>query len=147
MKDYKTDYGAKPYATCIKKAAECNSNFRTALWSGKFLQMTLMCIPACCDIGLEVHKGTDQYIRVECGKGCVVMGAKRDKLDYECALNENSAVFVPAGTWHNIINTGNCPLKLSSIYAPPHHPHGTVHKTKCDAEKSEKAENQANAEK
>ena len=95
--------------------------------------MTLMCIPACGEIGVEVHPDTDQLIRVEAGQALFRTGDCREKLDFQRRLCAGDAVFVPSGTWHNIFNVGNCPLKLSSIYAPPQHPRGTIHRTKADA--------------
>ena len=129
-----TDHGPKPYAANIMHTARQNHNFRTAFWSGCHLQMTLMCIPACGDIGVEMHSDTDQFIRVEEGQAIVRMGTCKDKLDFHYRLGVGDAVFVPSGTWHNVSNTGNCPLKLSSLYAPPKHPRGTIHHTKADAE-------------
>ena len=105
-----------------------------AVWTGCHLQMTLMCIPVCGDIGVEMHSDTDQFIRVEEGQAIVRMGTCKDKLDFHYRLGVGDAVFVPSGTWHNVSNTGNCPLKLSSLYAPPKHPRGTIHHTKADAE-------------
>ncbi len=128
------DYGPKPFAINIDKAAKQNTNYRTALWTGKHLQLTLMSIRVGGDIGLEIHPDTDQFLRIEEGKGIVKMGTRRDKLDYVKKVHEDYAIFVPAGTWHNLINTGNKPIKLYSIYAPPNHPHGTVQKTKESAE-------------
>lgn len=96
--------------------------------------MTLMCIPPCGEIGLEIHEDTDQFIRVEQGKAIVKMGKCRNQLDCRQDLCRGDGVFVPAGTWHNIVNTGRESLKVSSIYAPPHHPRGTVERTKSDAE-------------
>lgn len=99
--------------------------------------MTLMCIPACGDIGVEMHPDTDQFIRVEGGEALVRIGSCRENLDICHHLGAGDGVFVPCGTWHNVLNTGNCPLMLSSIYAPPQHPKGTVHRTKADAEHEE----------
>ncbi|MDH6350313.1 MULTISPECIES: cupin domain-containing protein [unclassified Brevibacillus] len=127
------DYGPHPLAINIDEATKQNNYYRTALWTGKHLQVTLMSIPVGGDIGLEIHPDTDQFFRIEDGHGLVQMGARKDRLDYQARLNDDYAVMVPAGTWHNIINTGNEPLKLYSIYAPPHHPHGTVHRTKAAA--------------
>ena len=93
-----------------------------------------MCIPVRGEIGVEMHPDTDQFLRVEEGQGVVRMGRSRNQLDIQCRMNPGDAVFVPGGTWHNLFNTGNCPLKLSSFYAPPQHPKGTVHCTKADAE-------------
>ena len=97
--------------------------------------MTLMELPAGGSIGVEMHDDTDQYIRVESGRGIVRMGAAREELDEGCPIGVGDGIFVPAGTWHNISNAGNRPLKLSSVYAPPHHPKGTVHPTRADADK------------
>ena len=130
-----TDHGPEPFATNIMGAARKNQNFRTAFWTGSYLQMTLMEIPVCGGIGLEMHPDTDQFSGVEAGEAFVCSGACKDVLDFKCHLNTGHGVFVPAGAWHNIYNTGNCPLKLSSIYAPPHHPKGTIHCTKKDADK------------
>ena len=135
--DCETDHGPKSFAANIMGAARQNQNFRTAFWSGCHLQMTLMCIPVCGDIGVEMHSDTDQLIRVEAGRATVCMGTCRDKLDIHHRLGVGDAVFVPKGIWHNILNAGSCPLKLSSVYAPPHHPRGTIHVTKEDAEKKE----------
>ena len=129
-----TDHGPKPYAANIMHTARQNHNFRTAFWSGCHLQMSLLCIPVCGDIGVEMHSDTDQFIRVEEGQAIVRMGTCKDKLDFHYRLGVGDAVFVPSGTWHNVSNTGNCPLKLSSLYAPPKHPRGTIHHTKADAE-------------
>lgn len=133
-----TDFGPNPYATSVIRSAEYNTNYRTAVWTGCHLQMTLMCIPMCDDVGLEVHEDTDQIIRVEEGYALAQTGQSQNCLNKQWELCVGDAVFVPAGTWHNIINIGNCPLKLSTIYAPPHHPHGTIHQTKMEAMKEER---------
>ena len=128
------EHGPCSFAGAVACAAKDNTNFRTAYWTGGHLQLTLMCIPVGNDIGSEVHPDTDQYIRVEEGCALVRLGKCRDKMDNEQRLGVGDAVFVAAGTWHNVINNGSCPLKLSSVYAPPHHPAGTVERTKADAE-------------
>jgi mannose-6-phosphate isomerase-like protein (cupin superfamily) len=99
--------------------------------------MTLMSILPCGEIGIEIHKKTDQFIRIEQGRAEVRMGEYPDCLDIQKIIGKGDAIFIPAGTWHNIINIGRMPLKLSSIYAPPNHPKGTVHITKADAEYDE----------
>ena len=131
------DYGGKPLIVNIDRFTKLNQNYRTALWTGDHLQVTLMSIPVRGDIGLENHPDTDQFIRIESGHALVMMGNDKDNLNYRERVDGDYAVIVPAGTWHNIINVGNTPLKLYSIYAPPHHPFGTVHKTKADAEADE----------
>ncbi len=128
-----TDYGPEPYATNINQMAKRNLFFRTTLWTGSQLQVTLMCTPAGSDIGLERHP-VDQYIRVEEGCGVAMMGTTPENLDFRQTIFENSVIFVPAGYWHNLKSCGSCPLKLSSLYAPPEHPRGTVHETKQIAE-------------
>lgn len=127
------DYGKRPFVVNIDEATKQNRTFRTALWTGQHLQVTLMSINVGEDIGLERHPNVDQFLRVEEGQGIVQMGDRRERLDYRARISDDSAIMVPAGKWHNIKNTGNRPLKLYSIYAPPEHPFGTVHRTKADA--------------
>lgn len=127
------DYGSDPFVINIDQATKQNNMFRTALWTGNYLQLTLMSINVGEDIGLENHPDLDQFIRIEQGQGLVKMGNKKDNLDFQRRVSDDFAIIIPAGTWHNLINTGNRPLKLYSIYAPPQHPKGTVHKTKADA--------------
>jgi mannose-6-phosphate isomerase-like protein (cupin superfamily) len=125
-----------PYVANIARMAMQNPNFRTALWTGSYLQMTLMSIPPRGEIGLEVHEDTDQLIRVEQGNAVVKMGACSEHPDLQQSLSVGDVVFVPAGTWHNVKNTGRCPLKVSSVYAPPKHPKGTLQRTPADAEEA-----------
>ena len=128
------DYGAEPTVLNIEAATLSNDNFRTALWTGAKLQVTVMSIPVGSDVGLEQHPDTDQFLRVEEGCAKVVMGDTEDALTFSQTAKKDFALFVPAGKWHNIINTGDIPLKLYSIYSPVEHPHGTVHKTQEEAE-------------
>lgn len=134
-----TDFGPEPFVVNIEEAAKQNNNFRTALWTGNNLQVTLMSINPGEDIGLEVHPTVDQFIRIEQGGGLVKMGDSKYRLDYQRRIYDNFAIMIPAGKWHNVINTGSKPLKLYTIYAPPEHPRGTVHKTKADAQATEKS--------
>nr|WP_186786216.1 cupin domain-containing protein [Paenibacillus agilis] len=131
------DYGPNPFVVNIDQASEQNRNYRTVLWTGKHLQVALMSINVGDDIGLEVHPNTDQFIRIEEGEGLVRMGDRKDNLTIEQRVDDDYAILVPAGTWHNVINTGNKPLKVYTIYAPPEHPFGTVHETKAIAMASE----------
>ncbi len=126
------DEGGKPWVVDIEKLTKDNINFRTTKWTGSYFQMTVMSIPKGEDIGLEVHTENDQFIRIESGSAKVLMGETEDSLNYEKSVEDDWAIFIPAGYWHNIINTGNKPLKVYVIYAPAEHEKGTVHKTKED---------------
>lgn len=128
------DYGPHPYVVNIEEATEQNTNFRLALWTGTYLQLTLMSINSREDIGLEIHPDVDQFIRIEEGEGLTLMGDSPDNLYFQKKVYADDVILIPAGKWHNLINIGCKPLKLYSIYAPPEHPFGTVHKTKEDAE-------------
>lgn len=123
------DHGPHPYVVDIESATEDNTNYRTTLWTGTNLQLTVMCIQPGHDIGLEVHDDHDQFLRVESGRGHVQMGPAEDRLDFDTEVGDDDAIFVPAGSWHNVTAIGDEPLKVYSIYAPPEHPHGTVHVT------------------
>ena len=129
------DYGPEPLVFNIDHATNMNRNFRTTLWTGRDMQLTLMSIPVCGEIGVEMHEDVDQFIRVESGRAKVYMGTCGNCLREQACIDDNYAVIIPAGTWHNIVNVGSRPLKLYSLYAPPQHPFGTVHKTKADAER------------
>ncbi|NLY76528.1 MAG: cupin domain-containing protein [Tissierellia bacterium] len=128
------DYGPNPFVINIEEAAKQNKYFRLALWTGTYYQLTLMSIDVGSDIGLEVHPDVDQFIRIEQGQGMVMMGHRKDCLPFRRRVGKGDVIFIPAGSWHNLINIGNVPIKLYSIYAPPEHPHGTVHRTKEEAE-------------
>lgn len=131
------DYGPEPFVVNIDEVTKQNNNYRTALWTGDHLQLTLMSLNPGEDIGLEVHPYLDQFIRIEEGQGFVAMGDSMDKLDFQVPVSDDFAIIIPAGKWHNLINTGDKPIKLYSIYAPPQHPFNTVHVTKADAQAAE----------
>jgi len=131
------DYGPYPVIFDMDIMTKLNRNFRTALWTGEHLQLVLMSIESGGDIGVEMHADVDQFIRIESGDGIVSMGMTKDDLSYVQPVSDDNAIIIPAGTWHNVENTGDIPLKLYSIYAPPQHPFGTVHKTKADADAAE----------
>ncbi|HAG01403.1 MULTISPECIES: cupin domain-containing protein [Paenibacillus] len=128
-----TDQGMKPFVVDIEKITKQNDTFRTAIWTGKYFQVTLMSIDVGSDIGLEVHPKTDQFIRIEEGEALVQMGDTRNNLSFVKKARDDDAIMIPAGKWHNVTNTGNKPLKVYVIYAPPEHPFGTVHETKAAA--------------
>lgn len=131
------DYGAAPTVLNIEDYTLSNENFRTAIWTGDNLQVTVMSIPKGCDVGLEQHHDIDQFLRVEQGRAKVLMGDSRDNLDFVREVEDDYAIFVPAGKWHNIVNTGDVALKIYSIYAPAEHPCGTIHKTQSEALEAE----------
>jgi mannose-6-phosphate isomerase-like protein (cupin superfamily) len=119
------------FAEDINKAAIENTNFRKVLHTGTQSQIVVMSIPVGGDIGEEVHPNTDQILLFVEGIGeAILNGEKRQ-------INEHVVVFVSAGTTHNFINSGNKDLKIITVYAPPEHPDGTIHKTKEEAGESE----------
>jgi mannose-6-phosphate isomerase-like protein (cupin superfamily) len=128
-----TDHGPAPYVVDIEKLTLDNPNFRTTVWTGGHIQLTVMTIPVGGDIGLEVHPDNDQFLRIEQGRGKVEMGPAEDNLDFVREVADDDAVFVPAGTWHNITNVGEEDLKLYTVYCPRDHVPGTVHATQADA--------------
>lgn len=121
----------------IEDATVANDNFRTTLFTGVSLQLTVMHLEPGEEIGVEAHDDLDQFIRVERGRGEVRMGSSKDDLSEVHVLQDDWAAIIPGGTWHNVVNTGDEPLKLYSIYAPPEHPDGTVHATKAEADAAE----------
>ena len=133
------DNGPAPIVINIEANTVENTNYRTTQWTGSNLQITLMSIEPGHDIGLEVHDTHDQFLRIEQGSATVSMGPTADNLQTWQA-GDGFAVVVPAGTWHNLVANGGVTLKVYSIYAPPQHPHGTVHATKEIAEAGESAE-------
>ena len=133
------DNGPQPNVFNIETATVENTNYRTVAWTGKYFQVTLMSIPIGESIGLEVHPETDQFLRLEAGKGKCVMGPAKDNLTFEHEVEDDWSIQVPAGTWHDVINTGEVPLQLSVIYAPTHHAQGKVHETFALAEADEEA--------
>ncbi|HCS93915.1 MAG: cupin domain-containing protein [Bavariicoccus seileri] len=130
--DY-SDRGKKPVVEDIEGMTLENDNYRTTIWTGSNLQVTVMTIQPGDDIGLEIHHGIEQFLRIEQGEGICKMGPTEDNLNFEAPVKDDDAIFVPADTWHDVINTGDKPLKLYTIYAGPDHVAGTVHPTHQDA--------------
>ncbi len=118
----------------IDKKTIANKYFREVLFTAPHSQLVVMSLKPGEDIGMEVHEDTDQFLRVEAGEGKTVLNGKESK------IKEGFAIVVPAGTEHNVINTSKTePMKLYTVYSPAHHPDGTIHKTKEEAEAAEKA--------
>ena len=118
----------------IRKLTLSNGFFRREIWTGEHAQITVMCIPAGGEIGLEIHDDLDQILVIEYGVGSVYVGKDRKNVAFAGEADASSAVVIPAGTYHNVLNRRNAPLKLFSVYAPPKHPVGTIHRTKFDSD-------------
>ena len=135
------DVGPEPQSFDLENATVENTNYRAVAWSGKYLQLTLMSIPAGEDIGLEAHPDTDQFLRLDAGRGRVQMGPTKNQLDFNQEVEDGWAIFVPAGTWHNVTNIGDEPMRLYTVYAPVHHAAGKVQATAADAKRDEESGN------
>ncbi len=118
----------------IEEKTEQNSFFRQVLYTGKYTQLVVMSLLPGEEIGMEVHPQVDQFFRIEEGQAKVVIDGEEHEVD------EGFAIIVPAGSQHNVINTGNNPLKLYTLYSPPNHPDGTIHRTRAEAMVAEKEE-------
>jgi mannose-6-phosphate isomerase-like protein (cupin superfamily) len=133
------DKGPDPVSFPLETATVDNPNYRTVAWTGRFLQLTLMSIPAGESIGLEMHPDTDQFLRIDAGKGRAEMGPAKDELTFQQDVSDGWCVIVPGGTWHNVTNTGDEPLRLYTVYAPSHHAAGIVQATKDESERDEES--------
>ena len=117
------------YVDNIEDKSKQNSNFRQVLYTGQHAQLVVMSLKPGEEIGFEVHEVTDQFLRIESGEGKVIIGEE------EKPIGDGTAIMIPAGTKHNVINTSSvAEMKLYTIYSPPHNKDGTVHKSKADAE-------------
>jgi len=124
------------YVGSIERQTLGNSYFREVLFTGKHAQLVVMCLQPGEEIGNEVHANVDQFFRIEQGEAAFVFAGKERHL-----VKDGDAVIVPAGTYHNVVNTSKTTkLKLYTIYSPPNHPDKTVHKTKAEAERAEAQE-------
>jgi len=122
------------YIGPIEKQTLSNDFFRQVLFTGKNCQLVVMCLKGGEEIGNEMHPNVDQFFRLEQGKARFIFNGSEEHL-----VHDGEAVVVPAGTWHNVINMSKTdPLRLYTVYSPPNHPDGTIHKTKAEAEEAEK---------
>lgn len=121
----------KGFVQDIEELTKDNDNFRKVVYTGKYLQLVLMTLQPGEEIGAEVHEDHDQFFRVEDGKGEVIIDNQTHQIE------DDDAIIVPAGARHNVINTGDEPLKLYTIYGPPEHRDGVIHDTKENADASE----------
>ncbi len=121
------------YVGSIEKQTLENTYFREVLFTGKHSQLVVMCLQVGEEIGDEVHPNVDQFFRIEQGEAKFVLNESEEHL-----VSDGDAVVVPAQTYHNVINTSKtAQLKLYTIYSPPNHPDGTIHKTKAEADAAE----------
>lgn len=116
----------KGFVDDIEKLTEENDNFRKVLYTGKHMQLVLMTLQPGEDIGMEVHEGHDQFFRIEDGEGEVIIDGTTTPIE------DDDAIIVPAGAEHNVVNTGDEPLRFYTIYSPPEHRDGVLHPTKAD---------------
>lgn len=120
------------YVGDIEEVTEKNTNFRQVLFTGKYCQLVVMSLKPKEEIGMEVHPTVDQFFRIEEGQAKVIINGE------EHSVGDGDAVIVPAGSQHNVINASETEdLKLYTIYSPPNHPEGTIHKTKEEADAAE----------
>jgi mannose-6-phosphate isomerase-like protein (cupin superfamily) len=127
------DIGPRPQSFDLEEATRDNETYRSVVWSGRYLQLTLMSIPMGGDIGLEMHPETDQFIRLDAGRGRVEMGRSKDQLTFKQEVSDGWCALVPAGTWHNVTNIGDEPMQVYAVYAPAHHQPAKIHETASDA--------------
>ena len=133
-----TDNGPRPNVFDIETATVENTNYRTVAWTGRYLQVTLMSIEPGASIGLESHPETDQFLRIDAGAGVCRLGPAEDDLT-DTEVTDGWSIQVPAGTWHDVVNTGSEPLRLYTIYAPVHHASGAIQASAADAERDEES--------
>lgn len=121
----------------IEQVTKDNDNFRAVINTGLHSQLTVMSVPPGQEVGWEAHAHLDQFLRLEQGSARADFGQSSEAVDESHDIEDDWAVIVPAGVWHNVVNTGDVDLKLYSIYSPPEHDDGTVHPTKADADAAE----------
>lgn len=131
------DKGKQPWVLNIEKDTIANDNYRKVMWTGRYMQMVFMSLKPGEKIDLELHNDNDQFIRIEQGEARIRMGKSKENLSFDEKVSDDWALFIPAGYWHQFINIGEKDLKLYSIYAPPVHSAGLVHKNYDDTESHE----------
>lgn len=124
------------YVGPIERTTVQNNYFRRVIFTGTHAQLVVMCLQVGEEIGNEIHNDVDQFFRIEEGTAKFIFNGKEEHL-----VKDGDAVVVPAGTFHNVINASETkPLQLYTVYSPPNHPDGTIHKTKAEADAAEAAE-------
>lgn len=117
--------GPNPFVTNLRQDVMINTNFFTARWTGRYMQLGLMTIPVNSEVGLDMLINSDQFYYIEQGTALVVMGMSRGSLNFRTQAQSGFSIFVPSGTWHNILNIGNNNLKMFLTIAPPFLPYNT----------------------
>ncbi len=117
----------------IERVTLDNNNFRTVVYTGSHAQLAVMRLGPGEEIGWESHPHLDQFLRIEQGQARLHLGRTGDAADEQHDLTDDWAIVVPAGIWHNVVNTGDGEVKLYSLYSPPEHPDGAIHRT-CEME-------------
>jgi mannose-6-phosphate isomerase-like protein (cupin superfamily) len=117
-----------------------NRNFRTVVFTGRHMQLTVMTLPPGGRVGWEMHDHLDQFLRIERGSGTLQLGTSADDVAETHRVSDDWAMIIPAGTWHDVVNDDDAELQLYSVYSPPDHPDGTIHPTKADADADEAEE-------
>lgn len=134
------DIGPQPQAFDLEEATRQNQYYRSVAWSGRYLQVTLMSIAPGREIGLEMHPDTDQFLRLDGGRGRVQIGPAKDQLLFDKEVSDGWCILVPAGSWHNVTNIGDEPMQIYAVYAPAHHKPGKIHRTSSEADADENDE-------
>lgn len=129
MKNFESWLVEEAFVADIEEKTLENNDYRKVLFTGPNLQLVVMALKPGEEVGVETHHDHDQFIRIESGEGTAILDGKKSK------LKDGMAVVVPAGTKHNLINTGKSVLKLYTVYGPPEHPKGTTERTKADEKK------------
>lgn len=137
MSDDNTRTSEHGWVADIEAVTLANTDFRRVLYTAKHTQLTVMSLAPGENIGWEMHDHLDQFLRLEQGAGTLKLGGSKDEVAETHRVTDDWAFIVPAGTWHDVVNDGDEVLKLYSLYSPPEHPDGTVHRTKDDAEAAE----------
>ena len=133
------DNGPHPNVFDLESATKQNDTYRTVAWSGKYLQVTLMSIPVGASIGLEAQELVGLGVRLDAGRGLVKMGPSKHDLPIQEEVSDGWSIQVPAGTWHDVENIGDEPMRLYVVYAPVHHAAGIVQETKGEADRDEES--------
>lgn len=116
-----TNHNPHPFIINLEQITKHNRRLRSRIWTGKHIQLELICIPVEGDSGFEFHSNLDQFIYIEQGCGVIMTGKCKERMEAQFDITEGYGIMIPAGTWHDLFNSGCIPLKLYTVYAPPEH--------------------------